>query len=105
MVDSFHPNDLRMSELENRILVVTGANGSGKSIFLQQVGIIVYLAHIGCFVPAESAEIGIVDAIFSRTNTDTERVETFAHDLTHLGNILRHASGRSLVLMDEFGKV
>lgn len=105
VVDSFHPNDLTMSDSENRILVVTGANGSGKSIFLQQVGIIVYLAHIGCFVPAESAEIGLVDAIFSRTNSDAERIETFAHDLTHLGTIMQNASERSLVLMDELGKV
>lgn len=105
VVDSFHPNDLTMLDSVNRILVVTGANGSGKSIFLQQVGIIVHLAHIGCFVPAESAEIGLVDAIFSRTNSDVERIETFAHDLTHLGNVLQNASERSLVLMDELGKV
>lgn len=94
-----------MSQTSNRILIVTGANGSGKSIFLQQVGIIVYLAHIGCFVPAESATIGLVDAIFARTAQDGERMETFVHDLTHLGNMLRYASDRSLVLMDEVGKV
>lgn len=105
VVDSFHPNDVAMSQASNRILIVTGANGSGKSIFLQQVGIIVYLAHIGCFVPAESAEIGLVDSIFARTCQDGERMETFAHDLTHMGNIMRYASDRSLVLMDELGKV
>eukprot|EP00892_Ulva_mutabilis_P006562 jgi/Ulvmu1/4278/UM198_0002.1 len=104
LVDSFHPNDLRMTEALSRILIVTGANGSGKSIFLQQVGIIVYLAHIGCFVPAESAEIGLTDAIFARTCQDGERMETFAQDLTHLGTIMRYASERSLVLMDELGK-
>lgn len=104
-MDSFHPNDVAMSQASNRILIVTGANGSGKSIFLQQVGIIVYLAHIGCFVPAESAEIGLVDSIFARTCQDGERMETFAHDLTHMGNIMRYASDRSLVLMDELGKV
>lgn len=96
---------MKLKESSSRILIVTGANGSGKSIYLQQIGICVYLAHIGCFVPAEAAEIGLVDAIFARTNSDTEHMETFAHDLTHLGNVLRHASAKSLILMDELGKV
>jgi len=83
VVDSFHPNDLTMLDSVNRILVVTGANGSGKSIFLQQVGIIVHLAHIGCFVPAESAEIGLVYTLHSQGTLPVDGASLLISCLSH----------------------
>ena len=85
--------------------VVTGPNASGKSVYLQQVGLIVYLAHIGCFVPAQHAEVGLTDRILTRMVCDDGHDALFAKDLVQLSGILRAATPRSLVLIDEFGKV
>ncbi|KAI1336455.1 muts domain V-domain-containing protein [Xylariaceae sp. FL0016] len=87
--------------------VLTGPNHSGKSVYLKQVALIVYLAHIGCFVPAKSARIGITDRIFTRiaTRESMGRNESaFATDLRQVAFAMNFATRRSLVLIDEFGK-
>lgn len=104
LASCFQPNDTCMSSDSKRVMVLTGPNCSGKSVYLQQVGIIVLLAHIGCFVPASHAEIGLVDRIIARTNQDGARMESFAADLVHLSNVLRLSTDRTLVLIDELGK-
>ncbi|CCE64993.1 hypothetical protein TPHA_0J01720 [Tetrapisispora phaffii CBS 4417] len=96
-----------IDENAKRLAIVTGANASGKSVFMSQVGLIVYLAHIGCFVPAESARIGIVDMILS--NIETKESISNNHSSFELDNIqmmknLSVMTERSLILMDEFGK-
>lgn len=92
---------------ENRVQVVTGANLSGKSVYLKQVGLITFMAHVGLFVPAEEVELGPCDFIFSRMpscETVALRGSSFNVDLSQLSVSLRHATDSSLVLLDEFGK-
>ncbi|KAI1130465.1 muts domain V-domain-containing protein [Nemania abortiva] len=88
-------------------VVLTGPNHSGKSVYLKQVGIIVYLAHIGCFVPAEYARIGLTDRILTRiaTRESVSRSESaFATDLRQVAFTMNFATRRSLIIIDEFGK-
>ncbi|KAJ8127600.1 hypothetical protein O1611_g6036 [Lasiodiplodia mahajangana] len=88
-------------------VVLTGPNHSGKSVYLKQVGIIVYLAHIGCFVPAEHARIGLTDRILTRiaTRESVSRAESaFATDLRQVAFTMNFATRRSLIIIDEFGK-
>eukprot|EP00438_Fugacium_kawagutii_P010055 Skav204550 [mRNA] locus=scaffold3346:126542:150103:- [translate_table: standard] len=90
-----------------RVQVITGANLSGKSVYLKQVGLITYMAQIGCFVPAEEAEVGLCDFIFSRIQsceTASSTTSSFMLDLSQLSLALKHATASSLVLLDEFGK-
>eukprot|EP00927_Polykrikos_kofoidii_P070976 TRINITY_DN67328_c0_g1_i1.p1 TRINITY_DN67328_c0_g1~~TRINITY_DN67328_c0_g1_i1.p1 ORF type:complete len:1045 (-),score=180.72 TRINITY_DN67328_c0_g1_i1:522-3656(-) len=90
-----------------RVQVVTGANLSGKSVYLKQVGLIVLLAQVGSFVPADDAELGLCDFLFSRIQScegAAVRCSTFGLDLTQVSRALRHATAQSLVLLDEFGK-
>eukprot|EP01031_Cornospumella_fuschlensis_P027365 gene27365-33054_t len=106
VVDSFVPNDAILTPDKN-VALVTGPNSSGKSIYLKQVGIVVYLAHIGSFVPCEQAIIGLTDKILTRIKT-TESVSvpqsSFTIDLTQMCKILKYRTNRSLCLIDEFGK-
>ncbi|KZT11913.1 uncharacterized protein LAESUDRAFT_670086 [Laetiporus sulphureus 93-53] len=92
---------------QNGIIVCTGANACGKSVYLKQVALIQYMAQIGCFVPADAATLGIVDKIFTRIQT-RESVSTvqstFMIDLNQVSLALRNATERSLILLDEFGK-
>jgi DNA mismatch repair protein MSH5 len=100
----FHKDEL---EAEPSMLVVTGPNHSGKSVYLKQVALTVYLAHIGSFVPAERATIGVTDKILTRISTreSVSRNESaFAIDLNQVAFAVKFASRRSLVLIDEFGK-
>lgn len=92
---------------KERIIIVTGANASGKSVYLTQNGLIVYLAQIGCFVPAERAKIGIVDKILTRIRTQETVYKTqssFLLDSQQMAKSLSLATERSLILIDEYGK-
>lgn len=107
MIDGdYVPNNTEI-DARNRVNIVTGPNFSGKSCYTRQVGIIVYMAHIGCFVPATEATISITDQILARISTvETCAVpqSSFQLEMTQMGTILRKATPFSLVLVDEFGK-
>ncbi|CAG9538643.1 unnamed protein product [Cercopithifilaria johnstoni] len=103
----FIPNPIRSGGAQTKIKVLMGPNASGKSVYLKQIGIIVFLAHIGSFVPAKSAIIGPVDRIITRMHTldcVLDGMSTFATDLSQMAVALRRGTGNSLVLIDEFGK-
>ncbi|KAM3344114.1 DNA mismatch repair protein MSH5 isoform X8 [Capsicum galapagoense] len=104
-VDTFIPNDTKISH-EGRINIITGPNYSGKSIYIKQVALIVFLSHIGSYVPADAATVGLTDRIFCAMGSKFMAAEqsTFMIDLHQVGIMLRHAGPRSLCLMDEFGK-
>ncbi|MED6134725.1 MutS protein msh5 [Stylosanthes scabra] len=104
-VDTFIPNDTKILR-DGRINIITGPNFSGKSIYIKQVALIVFLSHIGSFVPADAATVGLTDRIFCATGSRlmTAEQSTFMIDLHQIGMMLRHATSRSLCLVDEFGK-
>ena len=105
-VESFAPNDLRLSSAR-RLLLITGPNMGGKSTYMRQAAHIVLLAHCGCFVPAKSARIGPIDAIFTRIGASDDLAggrSTFMVEMTECANILHNATHQSLVLMDEVGR-
>ncbi|KAK9005992.1 hypothetical protein V6N11_035046 [Hibiscus sabdariffa] len=104
-VDTFIPNDTKILD-EGRIHIITGPNYSGKSIYIKQVALIVFLSHIGSFVPADAATIGLTDRIFCAMGGKlmTAEQSTFMIDLHQVGMMLRQATSRSLCLLDEFGK-
>ena len=102
----FVPNDTVIDN-ENRVNIVTGPNFSGKSCYARQVGVLVYMAHTGCFLPCDAARISVVHEIlvrFSAVETCAVPQSTFQVDLSQMGSILRLAGPGSLVLIDEFGK-
>ena len=104
--DEFIANDT-MIDSTNRVNVITGPNFSGKSCYARQVGVLVYLAQIGCFVPCDRARIAITDQILARiSSVETCAVpqSSFQQDLTQMATILRRSTPRTLVLIDEFGK-
>ena len=89
------------------MLILTGPNYSGKSVYLKQVAIIVYMAHIGCFVPADAATVGLTDKILTRiaTRETVSRIQSaFMIDLQQIALAMNLATHRSLVVVDEFGK-
>uniref|UniRef100_A0A8C7H4C7 MutS protein homolog 5 n=1 Tax=Oncorhynchus kisutch TaxID=8019 RepID=A0A8C7H4C7_ONCKI len=103
----FVSNSFLSSETRGRVKIITGPNSSGKSIYLKQVGLIVFMALIGSDVPAKEAEIGLVDGIFTRMQSRESvsvGLSTFMIDLNQMAHALNHSSGHSLVLIDEFGK-
>jgi DNA mismatch repair protein MutS len=103
---AFVPNDLRF-DVNERILVITGPNMSGKSVYLRQAALIVLMAQIGSFVPADSATLGIVDRIFTRIGAQDQVAagqSTFMVEMVETANILHHATNRSLILLDEIGR-
>ncbi|KAA3452924.1 DNA mismatch repair protein MSH5 [Gossypium australe] len=104
-VDTFIPNDTKILD-EGRIHIITGPNYSGKSIYIKQVALIVFLSHIGSFVPADAATVGLTDRIFCAMGGKlmTAEQSTFMIDLHQVGMMLRQATSRSLCLLDEFGK-
>ncbi|GMH05755.1 hypothetical protein Nepgr_007595 [Nepenthes gracilis] len=104
-VDTFIPNDTKILDA-GKIHIITGPNYSGKSIYIKQVALIVFLAHIGSFVPADAATVGLTDRIFCATGSKlmTAEQSTFMIDLHQVGMMLRQATSRSLCLLDEFGK-
>jgi DNA mismatch repair protein MutS len=103
----FVPNDCRLDNRENQLLIITGPNAAGKSTYLRQVALIVLMAQIGSFVPAKEAKIGIVDRIFTRVGAHDELIRgqsTFMVEMSETANILHNATERSLVLIDEIGR-
>ncbi|XP_058072391.1 DNA mismatch repair protein MSH5 isoform X3 [Magnolia sinica] len=104
-VDTFVPNDTEILH-DGRISIITGPNYSGKSIYIKQVALVVFLSHIGSFVPAEAATVGLTDRIFCAMGSKimTAEESTFMIDLHQVGKVLRQATSRSLCLLDEFGK-
>ncbi|KAK9733277.1 hypothetical protein RND81_04G056600 [Saponaria officinalis] len=104
-VDTFIPNDTKILD-DGRINIITGPNYSGKSIYIKQVALIVFLSHIGSFVPADAAVVGLTDRIFCAMGSKLIAAEqsTFIIDLQQVGMMLRQATSRSLCLLDEFGK-
>ncbi|MCD6097689.1 DNA mismatch repair protein MutS [bacterium] len=104
---AYTPNDTFLSNDRDQILVVTGPNMSGKSTYLRQTGLIVIMAHMGCFVPATSAEICLVDKLFTRVgayDNIARGQSTFLVEMVEVANILNNATSRSLVLLDEIGR-
>ena len=102
----FTPNDCELSS-ERQLFLITGPNMAGKSTYIRQVALLVVLAQIGSFVPAESAHIGIVDKVFSRigANDDLSRGQsTFMVEMSQTANILNNCTSRSLVILDEIGR-
>lgn len=100
------PNDTEIDRM-SRVNVITGPNFSGKSTYLRQVGVLVYMAHIGSFLPCEKAQISITHQILTRISTvETSAIpqSTFQLDLSEMGTILRKSTSSTLVLVDEFGK-
>ncbi len=105
-VGSFVPNDAYLDMNKNNFLIVTGPNMSGKSTFMRQVALITLMAQVGSFVPAEKAQIGVVDRIFTRVGAFdalTKGQSTFMVEMVELANILHNASKESLILLDEIG--
>ncbi|TRY93340.1 hypothetical protein DNTS_007724 [Danionella cerebrum] len=103
----FVSNTYISSETEGKVKVITGPNSSGKSIYLKQVGLIVFMALIGSNVPAKEAEIGLVDGIFTRMHSRESvsvGLSTFMIDVNQMAHSLNHSTEHSLVLVDEFGK-
>ena len=105
--DRYIPNDITLDIEKQQIIIITGPNMAGKSALLRQTALIVLLAQVGCFVPAESARIGLVDKIFTRVGASDNislGESTFMVEMTEAANILNNVSPRSLVLFDELGR-
>jgi DNA mismatch repair protein MutS len=103
----FQPNDCSLDTSSEQIWLITGPNMGGKSTFLRQVGICVYLAQIGSFVPAEAATVGLADRIFTRVGASDQiarGASTFFVEMQETATILRQATDRSVVLLDEVGR-
>lgn len=101
------PNDVFLDTQSQQIIIITGPNMAGKSALLRQTALIVLLAQIGCFVPADSARIGIVDKIFTRVGASDNIAKgesTFMVEMTETASIMNNLSARSLILMDEIGR-
>ena len=105
--EHYVPNDIYLDSEHQQIIIITGPNMAGKSALLRQTALIVLLAQIGCFVPAESAKIGLVDKIFTRVGASDNislGESTFMVEMTEAANILNNVTPRSLVLFDELGR-
>ena len=105
--ESYIANDVLLDNEKQQIMMITGPNMAGKSALLRQTALIVLMAHVGCFVPADSAHIGIVDKIFTRVGASDNislGESTFMVEMTEASNILNNLSPRSLVLFDELGR-
>jgi len=105
--EEYIPNDLLLDSDSQQVIILTGPNMSGKSALLRQAALIVLLAQIGCFVPAESAEIGVVDKIFTRVGASdniSRGESTFMVEMLETSTILHNLSSRSLILLDEIGR-
>jgi DNA mismatch repair protein MutS len=105
--EQFVPNDAHLSPSDAQIVLITGPNMAGKSTYLRQNALIAIMAQMGCFVPASSAHVGVVDRFFTRVGASDRLVRgqsTFLVEMIEVANILNNASDRSLVLLDEVGR-
>ncbi len=105
--ERFVPNDCLLDGGENRTIIITGPNMAGKSTYLRQTALIVLMAHMGCFVPAKRARIPLCDRIFTRIGASDNLIfdrSTFMVEMTEVANILRNATARSLLILDEVGR-
>ena len=105
--EHYVPNDVYLDTQKQQVMMITGPNMAGKSALLRQTALIVLLAQVGCFVPAERASIGLVDKIFTRVGASDNLSlgeSTFMVEMTEAANILNNVSPRSLVLFDELGR-
>ncbi len=103
--EKFVPNDVKLEE--DDVILITGPNMAGKSTYIRQSALLVLMAHIGSFVPAASARIGVVDRIFTRSGASDEIARgqsTFMVEMNETANILNHATDRSLIILDEIGR-
>lgn len=103
----FVPNDAELGDKAGDVLVITGPNMSGKSTYIRQTALLVLMAQMGSFIPAQEATIGLVDRIFTRVGASDELVRgqsTFMVEMTETANIINNATGKSLVILDEVGR-
>ncbi len=105
--DKFVPNDTYLDENENRTMIITGPNMAGKSTYMRQNAIIAIMAHIGCFVPASSAQIPLIDRIFTRVGASDNLIfdqSTFMIEMIEVASILQNATKNSMLILDEVGR-
>jgi len=105
--EQFIPNDCYLDNENDQLLIITGPNMAGKSTYLRQVALICIIAQMGCFVPAKSATIGIIDQIFTRIGASDDlarKLSTFMIEMTETAKILNYATPKSLVIIDELGR-
>ncbi len=105
--ERFVPNDCVLDGGQRRTMIITGPNMAGKSTYLRQVALIVLMAHVGCFVPAKQAKIPLCDRIFTRIGASDNLIldqSTFMVEMTEVANILRNATEKSLLILDEVGR-
>ena len=103
----FVPNDTQLGSYDNQVSIITGPNMAGKSTYMRQVALIVLMAQMGSFVPARSARLGIVDRVFTRIGASDDLASgqsTFMVEMSEVASILKHATGRSLLILDEIGR-
>lgn len=103
----FVPNDVLLDNRENQIAVITGPNMAGKSTYMRQIALITIMAQIGCFVPAKAAHIGVVDGVYTRVGASDDLSagqSTFMVEMSEVANILKNATSKSLLILDEIGR-